>query len=131
MSVGSGIDLYDTEILEIEKVLGVLNEKVGRSLDIEAFTKEVKERFAEIGLVVSVAWYEYAADGKKVEGSYLPEITVIRRTEKPGEFDHDRLKHEIVNDVLDLPGQTKGELIKPDAETVRRFMAEHGKHSHD
>jgi hypothetical protein len=127
---GSDIELYDSEIAEIEGVLLKLNDKVGTSQDIEAFTHETRERFAEIGFIVSVAWHEFAVDGQKVEGSYMPEITITGRTERPAEFDHGRLAHEIRSNLLEIPGQEKG-LIKADKETMRRFIADHGKHSHD
>jgi hypothetical protein len=132
MSVGSDIELYDSEIKEIEAVLLRLNDKVGASVDYEAFTREIVQRFEDIepqGFIVRVAWYEFARGGKKVEGAYMPEITITGRTERPGEFDHGRLAHEIRENILELPGQEKG-LIKADKETMRRFISEHGKHSH-
>jgi hypothetical protein len=130
MPAGSDIELYDSEIKEIEGVLLKLNDKVGTNQDIEAYSREIRERLAEIGFVASVAWYEFARHGQKVEGAYMPEITITGRTERPGEFDHGRLAHEIRENVLELPGQEKG-LIKADKETMRRFIADHGKHSHD
>jgi hypothetical protein len=108
MEVHSLIDLYDHEILDCEKVLKVLNERQGKSLDLEHFRVEMIERFAEIGLVGSVLVYE-----TNVEGVYLFEFQIEGRTEKMAEFDFDRQVHEVRNDVLDLlPPSEKGQWIK-------------------
>ena len=131
MPVGASIELYDSDILNIEEVLLKLNEKVGRQLNFEDFEREVKGRFAEIGLRTEVAWFRYAVEGKQVEGGAMPEITVTGRIEPEREFDHDRLRHEVTQNILELPGQTPGEKIKPDSETVRRFLEEHGSSEHE
>ena len=122
-------DLYDSDFLKIEDVVWKLNRKVGTRTNIEAFDKEIKERMAEAGYLVDVKWNEFAKGGKKIEGGAMPTIEVIGRVEVEKEFDHEKLAHEIQNNILDLEGQGTG-LIKVDKETERRFLAEHGKHAH-
>jgi hypothetical protein len=131
MAVGASIELYDSDILKIEEVLNKLNEKVGTNQNYESLEREIRGRFAEIDLVAEVSWYEYAVSGQKIEGGAMPEITITGRIELEKEFDHDRLRHEVVQNILDLPGQTPGELIKPDQETVRRFVEGHSGHDHE
>jgi hypothetical protein len=124
------IDLYDSDLIKMEDVVAVLNRKVGTRTSIEAFDKEIKERMAEAGYLVDVKWNEFAKGGKKVEDGAMPTIEVIGRVEVEKEFDHDKLAHEIRDNILNLEGQDTG-LIKVDKETERRFLAEHQKHSHD
>lgn len=131
MAVGAAIELYDSEVLKIEDVLLKLNEKVGTERNIKDFEREIKDRFADIGLIVEVNWYEYAVEGTKIEGGAMPQVTITGRVEGPEEFDYDRQRHEVVGNVLELPGQTPGELIKTDHETVKNFLdAQRGGHGH-
>jgi hypothetical protein len=121
------IDVYDSEVREIEKVLKLLQERLqGKSRNFPAAEKEIKERFAEIGFIASVNWYEYAVGEEKQDGA-MPEISITGRIEKR-EFDHDRQVHEVTNDVLELG---EGGTIKTDPETVRKFLEGHKKHSHE
>lgn len=120
------MELYDSEILEIEKVLNIMNDKRKQRRDYDSFTNELKERFHEIGLVISVLWYEAGeeqADGsvKKIEGVLLPEIVIKDRVAKHT-FDHERMKHEIVNNILELPNQEKGQLIKATPEDFKKLF---------
>lgn len=90
-------EVLDSEILEIEKVVGILNDKArnGRQ-NYDAFDREIKERFASIGFIVGVTWWHTNIDGLK-----MPEITISDRTDKKA-FDYDRQVHEVTNDILDL-----------------------------
>lgn len=124
------IDLYDSDFKKMEDVVAVLNRKVGTRTNIQAFDKEIKERMAEAGYIVDVKWNEFARDGKKIEGGAMPTIEVIGRCEVEEEFDHERMAHEVQNNILNLSGQDTG-LIKVDKETERKFLAQHKKHSHD
>lgn len=132
------MELYDSEILKIEGILDILNSKRLQRRSFENFTNEIKERFLEIGLVVSVVWYEMGeeqADGslRKVEGSYMPEIVIKDRVEG-FQFDHDQMKHEIVNNILGMPDQEKGQLIKATPEDFKKLFGGDGvdprKHHH-
>lgn len=122
------IDLYDSEVLEIEKTLVALQQRLaGTSRNFNSVQREIEERFAKIGFLVDVNWYRYAVGGAEVVGGGMPEVTITGRTEKRA-FDYDRQVHEAVRNVLELPGETG--TIKTDKETVQRFLEGHAKHSH-
>ncbi len=132
--VTSEVNLYDSEILEVEKVIDKLNERRAKTarMSYEAFTTEAKERFAEIGLKVSVLWYEAGAeqpDGslKKVEGMFIPEIVVKARLEKGFQFDHERMQHEVQSDILQLG---TGGKIKLTSDDVRKILETEKGHKH-
>lgn len=133
--VSSQVSLYDTEILAIEKVLEKLNARRDSTarMSYEAFTDEVKNRFHEIGLVVSVLWYEAGAeqpDGslKKIEGTLIPEIVIKARTDaKTFQFDHERMQHEVQSDILELG---TGGKIKLTSEDVRKILETEKGHRH-
>lgn len=125
------IQLYDSDIIEIEKVLEALNKRKGQRTDYERWTHEVKERFHRIGLSVSVRWYEAGverADGslEKIEGTLIPEIVVTGRVEKHT-FDHDRMSHEVQSDLLELG---TGGKLKVTAEDARKALETFRGHKH-
>jgi hypothetical protein len=116
------IDLYDSEIIEVEKIIQKLNyDHVGQQRDVEGFVQRTIDMFARIGLRADVAMYTMAdRQGRPVEG-FMPEITIQGRINERGfEFDHDKMVHEVTNDLLGLgeggvintthmkPGQAKG-----------------------
>lgn len=135
--VTSQVSLYDTEIIAIEKILEKLNERRGKTsrMSYEAFTDEVKNRFHEIGLVVSVLWYEAGAeqpDGtlKKIEGTLIPEILIKTRTDaKTFAFDHERMQHEVQSDILQLGTGGKLKLTAEDARKILETEKGHKHHS--
>lgn len=90
-------EVYDSEIAEIEGVLDRLNERArnGR-VNFDAFDREIKDRFHQIGFKVNVTWYH-----SNVAETKIPEITITDRTERH-EFDYDQQVHEVTNDILDL-----------------------------
>lgn len=101
--VQSMIDLYDSEILAIEKVLDQLNaEDVGKRKQVDSVDHKIEDMFRRIGLKVSVMWYT-AADrrGQEVDGVFIPEVTIQDRIDRH-EFDHDRQVHQVTNDLLEL-----------------------------
>jgi hypothetical protein len=124
MAVDTSIELYDEDLLKIEQVLMVLNDKTGTRRNIQAFHDEIIGRFAEINLRVSVVWHEYAIGGQKVAGGAMPEIMINGRIEEE-EFDRERQQHEVVSNILELPGQTPGETLKMDNDQVKSFMEQH------
>lgn len=97
-----GVDLYDTEYLRARQVLRQLRQHTGTHRDRGSFEREVRERFAEIGLVARVMWYQGVADGQDM---LFPDITIVGRVEPELEFDHDRMAHEVRANVLGLPRQ--------------------------
>lgn len=116
------IDLYDSEVAEIEKVWGTLQERTNKSHNYDSFDREIRERFAEIGFKVRVNWYE-----TNVAGVKLPEIEVIDRIQQR-EFDHDQMRYELtVSNPLGLPSSEVG-LIKPDEKWTEAQAKEIHKH---
>jgi len=102
--VDTMIDLYDSEILKIEQVIAQLNaEDVGKRKDIDTFDRKVRELFFKIGFVVDVqCWSSRDGRGNPIPDTFLFDIVIQRRLDERHEFDHDRLVHEITNDILDL-----------------------------
>lgn len=96
-NVTAQIDLYDHEILEVERAWQAVQSKQGRMVDLESYRREIVERFAERGFRVDVDVYE-----TNHEGLYHFEVTIRDRQEPIKEFDFDRQVHEVTNDLLDL-----------------------------
>lgn len=94
------LQLLDSEILKVESVLVALNRKAANGrINIDAFDKEIVDRFLNAGFIVKVDWYH-----TNVPEVYLPEITIQARTEvqNDGLFDHERMQAEVQTDILDL-----------------------------
>jgi hypothetical protein len=122
-------DIADSEILEIERVLTTLNGRAqDKSHNFEAFEREIRERFEDIGFLVTVSWYEFGREGQvgAVPNAAMPEITISGRCERKP-FDHDRQVHEVTHNILGLPGQEG--VIKTNTTGMRRLVEGH-KHGH-
>jgi hypothetical protein len=118
--------LLDSEILEIEKVMEAIRLRAERSVEYDAFQREIKERFIRIGFIVDVAWYTAGRPDNTLEpGLLIPEITLQRRVEKKV-FDYDQQVAEVTGDILDL-GQ-KGVIKTNDG--LREKMMEAKNHKH-
>ena len=101
-------ELSDDDILRAEAVLKKLHEKQRTSQPLEAFRKEIVERFAEIGLEVFAKVYDTNEDGV-----FAFEVEIRGRTIDPGEYDYDKQVYNVVHDTLDLlPNSEKGQTIK-------------------
>ena len=99
------IELNDSDILRLESVQRILNDRLGARLNLEAFRKEILERFAEVGFKVDVkAWTT------QTPGIYAFDIEIQERL--AGQFDPDQMVHEAVNDILNLGD---GGVIKTDS----------------
>lgn len=97
----STVELYDSDISRIDNgPLAWAREREGRMLDIDQFTKDLTEQFAHIGFGVDVQVWD-----TQQEGAYVFKIEIQRRLT---EWDPDQQVHEVVNNVLDLPGQDGG-----------------------
>lgn len=133
--VSSTINLYDSEIIKIEGVLEKLNERKNKTarMSYEAFTDETKNRFAEIGLLVSVRWYEAGTekpDGtmERIEGTLIPEIVITGRTDAGTfAFDHEQMAHEVQSDLLQLGTGGKIKLTPGDIRRVLEIERGHKK----
>jgi hypothetical protein len=117
------IEIHDSEIMEIERIVAALNERLGssRRTNLDAFNREIYERFAEIGFIVQVAWWD-----TNIPGVLIPEICISDRTERK-DFDHDRQVHEVTNDILELGD--KG-VIKTDPAAMKALEQQHAGHKH-
>lgn len=94
-------DLYDTEQIAISKVMATLSQYIGTQREGSAIQREVRERFAEIGFVVRCDLKKDLYDPRPWDDKpWLPEISIIGRTEALGEFDHDRMGHEVRSNIL-------------------------------
>lgn len=99
-------DLYDSERIAISRVLAQLSQRTHTSMELSAFQREARDRFAEIGFVVRVDYKKDMLDGKAWEDkAQMPEISILGRTEKQGEFDHERMGHEVRSNILGKKGQ--------------------------
>lgn len=110
------VDVLDSEVLEMERVIEILKDRAENwpgGVDRGHFDNEIATRFAEIGFAVNILWYD-----TDHLGVIMPEITVVGRTRRVGEFDHDQMAHEVQSDILGL-GQ--GGKIKLTAEDVRKM----------
>lgn len=104
--VNSSIELYDSDIAKIGEVIAALNERKQRSVNLDAFRREAIERFQEAGFSVDVKCYD-----TNVTGVYAFDMDITGRCE-PVLFDHERQRHEVVNDVLGIDPSSKGETLK-------------------
>lgn len=98
--VEANIDLYDSEIVEIRRVLKAIQTNVGKRRNLETFRQEVINRFGEIGFTVEVRMYEAVRETDPEVGFVHPTITITGRIEQEEEYDHARQGHEVRADVL-------------------------------
>lgn len=122
---------YDHERIAINKVSAALREHIGRGMEGSALQREARERFAEIGFVVRCDLMKDMNDPRDWDDKpWIPEITFLGRCEpmKIGEFDHERMGHEVRSNIIGKKGQdnvqktqiapgfsaTKSGLIVPD-----------------
>jgi hypothetical protein len=123
-------DIADSEILGIERTLLALQQRAqDKQRNFADFEREIRERFEDLGFVVTVSWYEFGREGQvgAVPGAALPEITIVDRCERKP-FDHDRQVHEVTHNILGLPG-AEG-VIKTNTTGMRRLTEgrAHGQH---
>ena len=108
------VQLYDSDIFKIEAVLRKVNQRQGTRMPVDAFVREVEERFAtEAKLRVEVVTFEDID-----EPGFFSFNFVIRDRIDDEPFDHERMAHEVQNDILGLstPGKLTpdGVLLSPD-----------------
>lgn len=119
--VSSKIELLDSEILRLEKVVEALQELQEKPLNLEAFRKDAIERFADAGFRVTALVYD-----TNITGVYAFDFQIEERLQ--GEFDPDRMVREVTDDILELG---TGGVIKSGG-IFKDQMHSHGKvkHSH-
>lgn len=101
--VGSDIDLYDSEIVQIRQVIADLSQNIGKPRNLEAFRQEAINRFGEIGFHVEVRLYE--AESVETGDHFIhPAITIMDRIVREDEFDHARQAREVQTNTLKVKG---------------------------
>jgi len=103
-------EIYDSEIDKIHRLLEDLRRKAETPQNLQAFQDEIKERFADLGFVVTVKWWE-----SNVQGVSIPEIEITGRTDPNFVFDQNQQVHEVTNDRL---GIGEGGVIKSDLSSL-------------
>lgn len=103
----ASINLYDSEIDEIHKVVEILRIRSQSRRNYQEFQDEVIDRFHKAGFVADVRWYE-----TNVEGVLMPEIQITDRVDKGFQWDPNQQVHEVTSDLLSLG---EGGVIKSDA----------------
>jgi hypothetical protein len=125
---GEGVkDLYDSERAAITQIRDDMVKKhsfrgvttVKEEDEVKRrFTNEVRDRCQDVGFIIEVEWnweseekdedgiplhYSPCASGVPEDMNlyWLPRVIFIGRTDKLGEFDHDRQKHEVRSGLLD------------------------------
>ena len=96
-------DLYDHERKDIERVYASLAANIGTDRTLASLEQEAIERFGEIGFEAKVLFYE-AQNPATGEKYVMPQISIVGRTERMGEFDHARQQHEVQTDLLGRRG---------------------------
>lgn len=98
----SMIELYDSDLLVIERVLKALEARQGSNQNLQAFVDEAKERFGLAGYVVEVNMYQVTGPGPLPIGTFVPDIIIKGRTEKQPEFDREQMAWEVQQDILGI-----------------------------
>lgn len=90
------IDLYDSEILAIEKLTVALNQEIaGRRFDLEDTSQRIQGEYEALGFVVDVKWFTTTDHG------FVPQVEIRGRISNE-EFDHDRMVHEVTSNILGI-----------------------------
>lgn len=95
------LDLYDTEVIEIEGVARYLAGRSHSSTNLEGFRQECVDRFESAGFVVQVNVWEMldpSGSGQQVFGY---EFEILDRVTQV-EFDPERMAYEVQHNVLGI-----------------------------
>lgn len=129
----SNLNLYDEDILKLEKVFDWVKQRQHQRMDLEDFRRNAIERFYDAGFKVNVKVYETTEnDGQSaLEGVYAFDFEILDRVNREEQFDFDRQVHQVVNNLLELPDQNGG-WINTDEALMRaeREQRERGRHKH-
>lgn len=93
----SSINLYDSEIDTIHRIIEALRRRASGPVSYQAFQDEVIQRFHDAGFKADVRWYE-----TDQEGVLMPEIQIMDRIDPNFVWDPDRQVHEVTGDLLNL-----------------------------
>jgi hypothetical protein len=116
--VTSQIELYDSDIAAIDRgPLKWATEQQGKAMVLDSFVRGVVGRFEDIGLRSRVNTHESSEPG-----TYVFEIVITGRIEEKA-FDYDKMVHEVVHNLLDIPGE--GGVIKADMDALGPLKHNH------
>lgn len=120
------LNLYDEDILKLEKVFDWVKQRQHQRMDLEDFRRNAIERFYDAGFKVNVKVYDTNEDGV-----YAFDFEILDRVDREEQFDFDKQVHQVVNNLLELPDQDGG-WIKTDEALMRaeREQREQGRHKH-
>lgn len=107
-------DINDYELLKLEEINNWAAAQQGKSVPIDQFTKDLEEKFNEVGFTVEVKVYD-----TDQSGAYAFGVEITGRT-ADSQFDPDRMVHEVTSNLLELPGQDKGFI--PSKEGIDRLV---------
>lgn len=116
------VNVLDSEMAALQEIHRTLEDRTYKRHNLAAFEREIVERFHEAGFLVDVKWYE-----TNLPDVSSPVVEVIDRCDpvKPGEFDHDKMRHEVVHNVLGLPEQDAGIIKTPQMWTTEQAKEIH------
>lgn len=125
-SVDIQVEVNDGDILAMENgPWAYMRSMQFKRTDLEDFRKTVIEKFAEIGFRATVNAYTTDA------GADVVAFEVVVHERLGGEFDPDRMVHEVVNNVLELPDQAGGWIDTDEAlRRAERQARENPQHRH-
>ena len=101
------VEVYPSEIAKVKSVLERLEDSFTKRLvddpkeAAEAFNQRATNLFGEIGFVVEVEWMEAEENPFGPATMYVPSVSIVGRTRKETEVDHDRMQHDIVHGLAD------------------------------
>lgn len=140
--IEAAFELYDSDIQKIMAgPMEWFNARTGSWRVVDDVHKGLVEQFERIGFRVDVeVWTlgecrcpsshsaEHCPHLIPVEGAYQFGVMVTGKINGESGFDFDRQRHEIVNNLLDIPGE--GGTIKFDKAAEQEFLRRHGGHPH-
>lgn len=104
-SVEEAFELYPSEMNQVKEITAALQRKYGGTAMTESnqlqFGNEAIDRFADIGLRLSVSWAGMDVDDSTDNLYYIPQFTIEGRLSQEKETDHERLQTEITSGELD------------------------------
>lgn len=126
LEFSSTIDIHDSEILKLERgPVAYAKSKMGQSVNIDQFTKDLEEQCNQAGFLVTVKVFD-----TNESGVYAFEVEINGRT-GGSVFDPDRQVHEVVGNLLALPGEGGWINTQEALREAKRTERTHGKkHGH-
>jgi hypothetical protein len=119
----SQVELHDSDFLKIEKgPLAYARERAHSSMEIDAFVRAMSHEFYQIGLVVDVQPWT-----TQQEGTYIFKCVIVKRLT---EFDPDRQVHEVVSNILEIPGEGGWINTKNAMQDRDKSRGDNGRHKH-